>query len=96
MEVAQLLVASAIGLVAANFFVVGVRLLFGSHNAYEMNRQVSRGAFATMRGDTEKDEVDGYVRVEHGTAFTFNRKTGKKRIVPQSSLSNDSLLETLK
>ena len=96
MEVLQFIFAVASALVAANFLVAGVRMLLGSHNAYEMNRQASEGPLKAMRGYTKADDIDGMVRVIHGIAFTVDKRTKKVTIEPQSSLSNESLLETLR
>jgi hypothetical protein len=96
MEVLQFILAICSALVAANFLVAGVRMMLGSHNAYEMNRQASDGPLRAMSGNTKTDDIDGMVRVIHGIAFTMDKRTKKVTIEPQSSLSNESLLETLR
>lgn len=78
--------AAVLAVFAANCFVMAFKVLFGSHSAYELNRNASGNVRQAITGHTRLDEVDGISRVKHGVAFERDKGTGKFKVKHQSAL----------
>jgi len=96
-ELMSVIVAIFLALTGINLLVLGMRLLFGSSDAYELNRSVTGKFRETVRGQLKKDESEGKLLTEHGVAFRVGSDSTDKCIVlPQSKLSTEAIFDTLR